>query len=381
MKPIPFHFPYLSGEEKKTIQKAIKHFGAGRKDSPYLARCEQWLQKFCQVERVLLTTSCTHALELAALLCNIGPGDEVILPSFTFVSTANAFALRGARLCFVDIDPHTMNIDPVRVEAAITPQTKAIVVVHYGGVSCNIAALRQLADRFNIFLIEDAAHCINAYCEEAHLGTFGHLGSFSFHKTKNINSREGGALVVNDPALMDRAAIIRDNGTNREAFFSGKVSHYEWVDIGSNYHMTELSAAFLWPQLKNAKEVTRKLLVHWNAYYEALLPLWEENKIELCAVPPYARHNAHLSFIKCRDLEERTALIAFLKDRGIDAFFHYIPLHNTPAGKRYGYFAGSDQHTTFESERLLRLPLYYELKKSQRKRVVKVLYEFYRPQR
>lgn len=377
MKSIPFHIPFFSGGEEEAVRKAVRISESGKKARSYRIRCEQRLQTYCGSERVLLTSSCTHALEMAALLCDIGPGDEVILPSFTFVSTANAFALRGARLCFVDIDPKTMNIDPALIEPAITPNTKAIVVVHYGGVSCQMAVLQQLAERYNLYLIEDAAHGIFAFYNKSHLGTMGHLGALSFHETKNIHCNEGGALLVNDPVLAERAAIIREMGTNREAFFSGNVDHYEWVDIGSKYHLNELSAAFLWPQLKQLKRVTKKITTHWKAYYEALLPLQDEKKIELCEVPSYAHPNAHLFFLKCKDHQERTNLIAFLKAKGIAAYFHYVPLHRTPAGKRYGYFAGTDRFTTFDSERLLRLPLFFKLKKSHRIRVVKALYEFY----
>ncbi len=379
MDKIPFHFPYLCGTELATIREAIENFEAGGKDHLFSRRCEEWLEDFCRADRVLLTSSCTHALELVSILCNIGPGDEVILPSFTFVSTANAFALRGARLCFVDIDPKTMNIDPACVEAAINPRTKAIVVIHYGGVSCDLAALKEIADRHKIFLVEDAAHGIDAGFNDSHLGTYGHLGTFSFHRTKNINCREGGALLVNDPELSDRASIIRDKGTNRDEFAKGKVAHYEWVDLGSNFMMNELSAAFLWSQLLKTTEVTQKLVNHWDAYYRDLKQLEEERKIELVRIPAYARHNAHLFFIKCRDHKERSDLTEFLKERKIEAFFHYIPLHRAPAGRQYGYFAGTDRFTVEESERLLRLPLYFELSDGQRDRVVQALYEFYQP--
>ena len=377
MTPIPFHFPYLCGRELATIQEAIQNFETGGSEHFFSRRCEEWLENFTGAKKVLLTSSCTHALELVSILCDIQPDDEVILPSFTFVSTANAFALRGARLCFVDVDPKTMNIDPACVEAAINPKTKVIVVIHYGGVSCDLAALRDIADRHGVFLIEDAAHGIGASFNDSHLGTYGHLGTFSFHRTKNINCREGGALLVNDPALVARAHVIRDKGTNRDEFAKGKVAHYEWVDLGSNFMMNELSAAFLWSQLLKTSEVTDKLVSHWNAYYRELTPLAREHKIELARVPDYARHNAHLFFIKCRSHHERTELTQFLKGKKIEAFFHYIPLHRAPAGKKYGYFSGSDRFTVEESERLLRLPLYFELTAEQRTRVVEALFEFY----
>jgi dTDP-4-amino-4,6-dideoxygalactose transaminase len=311
------------------------------------------------------------------MLCNIGPGDEVILPSFTFVSTANAFALRGARLCFTGIDPGTMNLDPVCVEAAITERTKAIVLVHYGGVSCDLSAFRKIAEKNRLYLIEDAAHCMDAYYESTHLGTVGHLGTISFHRTKNIHCREGGALIINDPELVSRAIAIRDNGTNREDFLNGKVSHYEWIDIGSNYRLNELPAAFLWVQLQKTREVTTRLLDHWNHYYKALEPLQLAGRLELARIPNYAKHNAHLFFIKCRGTAERKNLTSFLKARNIDSHFHYIPLHSSPAGQRFGYFSGGASATVLESGRLLRLPLYYELRAEQRTKVIEAIFEFF----
>lgn len=370
MRPIPFNIPFICGEEEKFLLEAIR-------GGFFVSRCEQWLQTFCEANRVMLTPSCTHALEMAALLCGLGPGDEVIMPSFTFVSTANAFALRGARLCFVDVDPTTMNMAPDCVEAAINPKTKAIVAMHYGGVACDMAALKSLSERHNLYLIEDAAHCIDARIEGRHLGTLGHLGTLSFHQTKNIHCGEGGALLVNDPELEERASVILEKGTNRAAFSRGKTAFYEWVDLGSSYQMNEVTAAFLWAQIQHISEVSAERLVLWNRYQTLLEPILEKKGIKFALIPSFARQNAHVFYLKCQSGEERDRLSQFLKEQSIVAHFHYLPLHLSPAGKRFGYFSGEDRYTLTGSRRLLRLPLYAGLSERDQMRVIEAVAGFY----
>lgn len=314
---------------------------------------------------------------MSALLADIQVGDEVILPSFTFVSTGNAFVLRGARLVFVDLDPRTMNIDPEAIEAAISPKTKAIVLMHYGGVACAMPAILELARAHQIVVIEDAAHCLDAYYQGKHLGTFGEVGTLSFHQTKNVHCGEGGALLINRPEWTERAQIIREKGTNRKAFLEGRVEAYTWVDIGSSQLLGELPAAFLRGQLGAADQVLEQRLQRWNRYQDALRPLAEAEKIELVELPPGVAVNGHLFYLKARDPQERSRLIQFLMECNIQAYFHYIPLHRSVAGRKYGVFCGTDRYTTRDSERLLRLPLYATLNEQEQSRVIQAVFEFY----
>ena len=351
---IPFNIPYISGDEAQFIEEAIQ----GRNlagDGHFTKKCQQFLGDFTKSPSVLLTSSCTHALELSALLCDIQPGDEVIMPSFTFVSSANAFALRGAKIVFVDIRPDTMNINENLIEAAITKKTKAILLMHYAGVTCAMNEIMAIAKKHQLFVIEDAAQCIDAHYHEKHLGTIGHLGTFSFHSTKNIHCGEGGALLINDKRLIERAEIIREKGTNRKSFLRGEVDKYSWVDIGSSYLMSELNAAFLYAQLLKVKEVTRKRMELWNTYFQHF------SKTDMETMNIVSGHNGHIFYLKCKNKEERTELIQFLKNNQINSVFHYVPLHSSLAGEKAGIFYGNDIHTTRESEKLLRLPLYYDL--------------------
>ena len=352
---ISFNIPFICGEEENFIHEAIIEKNLSG-DGHFTKLCQRELVAFTKASNVLLTSSCTHALELSALLCNIKPGDEVIMSSFTFVSSANAFVLRGAKIVFVDIDPVTMNIDENLIESAITPKTKAILVMHYAGVSCAMDQIMTIAKDNDLFVIEDAAQCIDAYYHHKHLGTIGHLGAFSFHATKNIHCGEGGALLVNDERLINRAEVIREKGTNRKLFTKGKVNKYTWVDIGSSYLLSEISTAFLYAQIQKIKEVTQRRMHFWEIYKKELAFL---NPI---TIKEELKHNAHIFYIKCKDKDQRTDLIEHLKSASIKSAFHYIPLHSSPAGKLFGRFHGEDKYTTKESERLLRFPLYYDLK-------------------
>lgn len=374
---IDFNIPPSTGRELQYISEAI----AGRKicgDGKFTHQCSQWMEQRFSIPKILLTTSCTHALEMAALLCNIQPGDEVILPSFTFVSTADAFVLRGAKLVYVDIRPDTLNIDETKIEAAITRRTKVIVPVHYAGVSCEMNTILDVARRYHLLVVEDAAQGVMSSYFGKSLGSMGDFGCFSFHETKNYSMGEGGALALRDLSHLERAEIIREKGTNRSKFFRGQVDKYTWIDAGSSYLPSELNAAYLWPQLQAADQINQNRLNSWEDYYHRLQPLAEQKRIELPSIPDGCKHNAHMFYIKTKDLKERTQLSRFLKERGIQAIFHYIPLHLSPAGKRYGFFHGQDEYTTRESERLLRLPLYYGLTSRDRIAVVQSIFAFYR---
>ena len=328
-------------------------------------------------EKVLLTTSGTDALEMAANLCGLEPGDEVILPSFTFSSTATAFVSVGAKLVFVDIRPDTMNIDETKIEAAITDRTRVIVPVHYAGVACEMDTIIDIARRHNLLVVEDAAQGVMSTYKGRALGTIGDFGCYSFHETKNYSMGEGGAIVINKPEYIERAEIIREKGTNRQRFFRGQVDKYTWVDSGSSYLQSDLNAAYLWAQLEKADEINYNRLTSWNYYYEQLRPLEDAGKIELPTIPEGCEHNAHMFYIKVADLEERGALIKHLKDRDVMAVFHYIPLHSSPAGQRFGRFSGEDVYTTRESDRLVRLPMYYGLEQDDLREVVDATKEFY----
>ncbi len=356
---IPFNKPPHTGNEEQYVLEAMKSPQISG-DGEFGKRCQRWFETQLGCRKALLTPSCTHALEMAAILIGIEPGDEVIMPSYTFVSTANAFALRGARIVFVDIRPDTMNIDETRIEAAITPQTKAIVPVHYAGVGCEMDVIMTLAEKYSLFVIEDAAQGMMSRYKGRPLGTIGHLGAYSFHETKNYTSGgEGGLLIINDGRFAERAEIIREKGTNRSQFFRGMVDKYSWVDIGSSYLPSELQAAYLWGQLEMAEAINADRLASWLAYRDKLAPLAAAGVIELPVITETCAHNAHMFYVKVKDLEERTELLAQCKQDAIWAVFHYVPLHSAPAGLKYGRFSGRDIYTTSQSERLIRLPLYY----------------------
>lgn len=374
---INFNVPPVAGKELIYLEEAIR----SKKicgDGAFTKRCSKWLEEQTGSERVLLTTSCTHATELAAILADIKPGDEVIMPSYTFVSTADAFVLRGAKAVFVDIRPDTMNIDETLIEDAITEKTRAIVPVHYAGVSCEMDTICDIAKRHNLYVIEDAAQGVMATYKGRPLGTIGDYGCYSFHETKNLSMGEGGALLIKDKENVLRAEIVREKGTNRSQFFRGEIDKYTWMDAGSSYLPSELNAAYLWAQLEDAQKIYDDRMRSWNLYYEQLKPLADEGQIELPVIPEGCVHNAHMFYIKTKDLEERSDLIFFLKGKQINGVFHYIPLHSSPAGKRLGVFHGEDKYTTKESERILRLPLYYGLNEDQVKMVTDSIYEYFK---
>ena len=374
---IDFNVPPYVGTELKYVEEAVAKNHKICGDGPFTHRCNEWIEQKTGTAKALLTTSCTHATELAALLSDIKEGDEVIMPSYTFVSTADAFVLRGAVPVFVDIRPDTMNIDENLIEAAITDKTRAIVPVHYAGVSCEMDKIMALAKKYDLVVIEDAAQGIMSTYKGKALGTFGDFGCFSFHETKNYSMGEGGALLIRDPENVERAEIIREKGTNRAKFFRGQIDKYTWVDAGSSYLPGDMNAAYLMAQLDMADEIFEDRMRSWNLYYELLAPLAEEGKIELPYIPEHCTHNAHLFYIKAKDLKERSELIRFLKENGIQSVFHYIPLHTAPAGLRFGRFHGEDEYTTKESERLARLPMFYGLKEEQVRYITDKIKEFY----
>ena len=374
---ISFNKPPYVGEEIKYIEEAVK----AQKicgDGQFTKKCNKWFEDKTGAAKVLLTTSCTHATELAALLLDIQPGDEVIMPAYTFVSTADAFVLRGATAVFVDINPKTMNIDENLIEDAITEKTKAIVPVHYAGVSCEMDKIMEIAKKHNLYVVEDAAQGVMSTYKGKALGTIGDYGCYSIHETKNYSMGEGGALLIRDGKNAELAEIIREKGTNRSKFFRGQIDKYTWVEAGSSYLPSDMNAAYLWAQLQKADEINENRLQSWNRYYEGLKDLKEAGKIELPYVPEYCEHNAHMFYIKAKDLEERSALISYLKENGVTAVFHYIPLHTAPAGKEYGRFHGEDKYTTKESERIIRLPMYYELDEQDAKKVMDLIHTFYK---
>lgn len=374
---IPFNRPLFYGTETNYVIEAMKsHKICG--DGQFTKNCSNWFENRFAVKKVLLTTSGSSALDMAALLCDINPGDEVILPSYTFSSTANSFVLVGAKLVFVDIRPDTMNIDETKIEAAITDRTKVIVAMHYAGVACEMDTIMGIARRHNLKVVEDAAQGVMSTYKGRALGTIGDFGCFSFHETKNYSMGEGGALLINDSDYIERAEILREKGTNRSQFWRGQVDKYTWVDYGDSYLPSELNAAYLWGQLEHADEINNNRLDAWNYYEEALRTLADECGIELPYIPNQCKHNAHMYWIKLRDLEERTRFISFMKDKGIGVVFHYIPLHSAPAGRRFGRFYGDDSYTTRESERLVRLPMYYGLTEADQEIVVSEIYSFMR---
>lgn len=374
---IRFNVPPFTGREMEYMKTAIDdHKICG--DGQFTHKCNAWIEEKTGTAKALLTTSCTHATEMAALLADIQPGDEVIMPAYTFVSTADAFVLRGATVVFVDIRPDTMNIDETKIEDAITEKTKAIVPVHYAGVACDMDTIMDIAKRHHLIVIEDAAQGIMSSYKGKALGAIGDYGCFSFHETKNYSMGEGGCILIKDPLKAEEAEIIREKGTNRSKFFRGQIDKYTWVDKGSSYLPSDLNAAYLWAQLEMADEINENRLHSWNMYYEQLKPLADAGKIELPYIPQECVHNAHMFYIKAKDLEERTALIRHLKEDGISAVFHYIPLHTAPAGLKFGRFHGEDVYTTRESERLVRLPMYYQLANEDLLKVTTSIIGFYK---
>ena len=373
---INFNVPPFTGKEMEYIKQAVENQKICG-DGEFTKKCNAWIENKTGTTKCLLTTSCTHATELAALLADIKEGDEVIMPSYTFVSTADAFVLRGAKAVFVDIRPDTMNIDETKIEAAITEKTRAIVPVHYAGVACEMDTIMDIAKRHNLVVIEDAAQGIMSTYKGRALGTIGDYGCFSFHETKNYSMGEGGALLIRDKNKVEEAEIIREKGTNRSKFFRGQIDKYTWVNYGSSYLPSDMNAAYLYAQLEMAEEINDARLAIWNRYYDGLKELKEAGKLELPYVPKECVHNAHMFYIKAKDLEERTELISFLKENGILSVFHYIPLHSAPAGLKYGEFRGKDEYTTKESERLARLPMYYGLQMEQVDYIISKVKEFY----
>ena len=368
--------PYV-GKELEYVKEAMERNRKICGDGPFTKKCSEWMENKFNVKKVLLTTSCTHATEMTAILADIKEGDEVIAPSFTFVSTVNPFVLRGAKIVFIDINPKTMNMDENLIEDAITEKTKAILPVHYAGVACNMDRIMEIAKKHNLIVIEDAAQGVMSEYKGKPLGTIGEYGCFSFHETKNYSMGEGGALLINNKENVEKAEIIREKGTNRSRFFRGQVDKYTWVDKGSSYLPSELNAAYLYAQLENADLIYNDRMNTWNKYKELLQELADKNLIELQYIPEDCKHNAHMFYIKCKDLDERTSLIDFLKENNINAVFHYIPLHSAEAGLKFGRFHGEDKYTTKESERLLRLPFYYGLKEENVKYITSKIKEFY----
>lgn len=373
---IPFNIPPCIGDEIEYIKQAIdSHKICG--DGEFTKKCNGWLEQHFSAQKALLTTSGTTALDMALLLCNLEPGDEVILPSYTFSSTATAAVHAGARLVFVDIRPDTMNIDETKIEAAITDKTKAVIVMHYAGVACEMDAIMDIAKRHGLLVVEDAAQGVMSTYKGRTLGTVGDLGCYSFHETKNFSMGEGGAAIINDAKYNERAEILREKGTNRSRFLRGQVDKYTWVDFGDSYLPSELNAAYLWAQLQRADEITANRMATWNAYRKAFEPLAATERIELQTIPTDCVHNAHMFYIKCRDLEDRTKFIAHMKEHGVSCVFHYVPLHSAPAGLKYGRFHGEDKYTTSESERLVRLPLYYGMTETDRDAVIDAAKDYF----
>lgn len=373
---IPFNIPPYYGTEEEFLHEAI----AAKKicgDGQFTKKCNQWMEKRFNAQKVMLTTSCTTALDMAALMCDLNPGDEVILPSFTFSSTATAFVLAGAKLCFVDIRPDTLNIDEAKIEAAITDKTKVIVPVHYAGVACEMDTIMAIANKYNLMVVEDAAQGVMSTYKGKPLGTIGDFGCYSFHETKNYSMGEGGALIINNPDYNERAEILREKGTDRSKFLRGQVDKYTWVDFGDSYLPSDLNAAYLWGQLLAADEINDNRLDTWKYYYEVLKPLEDEGRMALPIVPEECAHNAHMFYVKLKDLDERTRFISHLKEHEVQSVFHYVPLHSAPAGLKFGYFHGEDVNTTKESERLARLPMYYGISSEKAKKVCDAVISFF----
>lgn len=373
---IRFNVPPFTGKEMDYVRKAVENMHICG-DGEFTAKCSRMIEQQTGTAKCLLTTSCTHALEMAALLCDIQEGDEVIMPSYTFVSTADAFVLRGAKAVFVDIRPDTMNIDENLIEAAVTDRTRAIAVVHYAGVGCEMDRIMEIADKHHLMVVEDAAQGMMSTYKGKALGTFGDYGCFSFHETKNYSMGEGGAILIRDAGKIEDAEILREKGTDRSKYYRGQVDKYRWQNYGSSYLPSDMNAAYLYAQLEIAEEINKTRLDRWNQYYELLTPLAEAGKIELPYIPAECKHNGHMFYVKARDLQERTALKAFLDESGILSVFHYVPLHSAPAGLKFGRFHGEDRYTTRESDRLLRLPMFYQLTPEQVNYIAGKVKEFY----
>lgn len=373
---IHFNVPPFIGNEFDYMKEAVDN----RKicgDGPFTKKCDAWMEERFGAKRVLLTTSGSTALDMAALLCDLKPGDEVILPSFTFSSTANSFVLAGAKLVFVDIRPDTMNIDETKIEAAITDRTKVICPVHYAGVACEMDTIMTIAKKYNLMVVEDAAQAVMSSYKGKALGTIGDFGCFSFHETKNYSAGEGGALLINNSSYIEKAEILREKGTNRAQFYRGQVAKYNWVDFGDSYLQSDLNAAYLWAQLEKADEINNNRLATWDTYYNAFKGLEEKGIIELPTIPEGCIHNAHMFYIKTKDLDTRQAFIQFMKDNDILCVFHYVPLHSAPAGLKFGRFDGEDIHTTADSDRLVRLPMYYNMNEKDLEKVICKTLEFF----
>ena len=374
---INFNIAPFIGPELDYIKQAVDNKKICG-DGAFTKQCDAWMEKRFGAKKVLLTTSGSTALDMAALLCGLQPGDEVILPSFTFSSTANSFVLAGAKLVFVDIRPDTMNIDETKIEAAITDRTKVICAMHYAGVACEMDTIMAIARKHNLLVVEDAAQGVMSTYKGKALGTIGDIGCYSFHETKNYSMGEGGAIVLNRDEDIEKAEILREKGTNRAKFFRGQVDKYTWVDFGDSFLPSELNAAYLWAQLEVADEINNDRLATWDAYYAAFAPLKEAGKIELPTIPDGCVHNAHMFYLKCKDLDERTRFIAHMRERGVACVFHYVPLHSAPAGLKFGRFDGEDRYTTKESDRLVRLPMYYHLTAEDRQTVINAVLDFYK---
>lgn len=373
---IKFNVPPVVGTELEYLKQAVENEKICG-DGPFTKKCSEWMQDKFYAEKVLLTTSGSTALDMAAFLCGIKAGDEVILPSFTFSSTANSFVLAGARLVFVDIRPDTMNIDEKKIQSAITEKTKAICVVHYAGVACEMDTIMDIAKKHNLFVVEDAAQAVMSTYKGKALGTIGDFGCYSFHETKNYSMGEGGAILINNKDYIEKAEILREKGTNRSQFFRGQVAKYNWVDFGDSYLASDLNAAYLWGQLQVADEINNKRISVWNKYNEAFQSLEEQGMVERPYIPNECVHNAHMYYLKCKDIDTRQKYIEFMKTNDIYCTFHYVPLHSAPAGLKFGVFNGSDEHTTSDSDRLVRLPLYYNITDNDVDRVIEKTLEFF----
>lgn len=374
---IHFNVPPFTGKELDYMKEAVEnHKICG--DGPFTQKCDEWMENRFKAKKVMLTTSGSSALDMAAMLCGIEPGDEVILPSFTFSSTANAFVLAGAKLVFVDIRPDTMNIDENKIEDAITSKTKVLCVVHYAGIACEMDKIMEIARKYNLKVVEDAAQAVMSTYKGKALGTIGDFGCFSFHETKNYSMGEGGAIIINNDNFIEKAEILREKGTNRAQFFRGQVAKYNWVDFGDSYLASDLNAAYLWAQLEMADEINQNRIDTWNEYQKAFKELEEKNIVELPTVPKGCVHNAHMFYIKCKDLETRQNYINYMRKNDILCVFHYVPLHSAPAGIKFGHFNGIDEHTTADSDRLVRLPMYYNISKSDLNKVIDKTLEFFR---
>lgn len=374
---ISFNVPPYTDDELDYVKEAIEsHHISG--DYIFTKKCNQWMEERFKANKVLLTTSGSTALDMAALMCDIRQGDEVILPSYTFSSTANSFVLAGAKLVFVDVRPDTMNIDERLIEGAITDKTKVICAMHYAGVACEMDTIMDIAKRHNLMVVEDAAQAVMSTYKGKALGTIGDFGCYSFHETKNYSMGEGGALVINNDKFMEKAEILREKGTNRSKFYRGQVDKYTWVDFGDSYLPSDINAAYLWPQLLIADEINDNRLASWNRYYDGLKDLEDAGLLELPSIPEGCVHNAHMFYIKLKDLEQRTEFLSFMKMADIGCVFHYVPLHSAPAGEKFGRFHGEDVCTTRESDRLVRLPMYYRLSTDDTDRVIATIHDFFK---